>query len=46
MCNVKSFEQCDRYLDVEFYGGRVFLAVAPPIIFKIRFPFSFDFQYY
>ena len=26
MCNVKSFEQCDRHLDVEFYGGRVYIS--------------------
>ena len=46
MCNAKSFEQCDRHLDVEFYGGRVsvfILAVAPPVIFKICFPFRNSF---
>ena len=28
MCNVtcKSFEQCDRHLDVEFYEGRVYIS--------------------
>ena len=26
MCNVKSFEQCDGHLDVEFYGGRVYIS--------------------
>ena len=26
MCNVKSFEQCDRHLCVEFYGGQVYIS--------------------
>ena len=40
MCNVKSFEQCDRHHDVEF---EFILAVAPPVISKICFPFRNSF---
>ena len=25
MCNVKSFEQCDRHLDFQFYEGLVYI---------------------